>query len=74
MRRSFITMMAEKNVPLPVTMAMVGHMSAKMTEHYTQISDSAQRRAVELLDSPTATVQQGQEDSQKTGEERVYRA
>ena len=50
MRRTFITWMAERNVPLPVTMEMVGHMSPKMTERYTRISSSAQRQAVELLD------------------------
>jgi len=52
MRRTFITWMAERNVPLPVTMEMVGHMSPKMTERYTRISSSAQRQAVELLDTP----------------------
>jgi integrase len=71
MRRSFITTMAEKNVPLPVTMAMVGHMSAQMTEHYTQISDAAQRRAVELLDVPAISPEQ---TPQEVKEERVYRA
>lgn len=49
MRRTFITWMAERNVPLPVTMEMVGHMSSKMTRHYTHISSGAQRQAVELL-------------------------
>ena len=52
MRRTFITSMAERNVPLPVTMAMVGHVSPEMTKHYTFISSSAQRQAVELLDKP----------------------
>ena len=42
--------MAERNVPLPVTMEMAGHMSPKMTERYSRISSSAQRQAVELLD------------------------
>lgn len=49
MRRTFITAMAERNVPLPVTMAMVGHKSPQMTDRYTQISSDAQRQAVELL-------------------------
>jgi integrase len=49
LRHSFITAMAERNVPLPVVMAMVGHMSPEMTRHYTHISDNASRRAVELL-------------------------
>lgn len=50
LRHSFITAMAERGVPLPVVMAMAGHMSAKMTEYYTHISGSAARKAVELLD------------------------
>jgi integrase len=50
MRRTFITSMAERNVPLPVTRAMVGHMNQKTTELYTFISSNAQRQAVELLD------------------------
>jgi len=50
LRHTFITQMAERNVPLPVVQAMVGHMSAEMTRCYTQISDRAQRNAVELLD------------------------
>ena len=50
MRRTFVTWMAERNVPLPVTMEMVGHISPKMTERYTRISSRAQRQAVELLD------------------------
>lgn len=52
LRHSFITMMAERGIPLPVTMAMVGHMSALMTRHYTHISNNAAREAVELLDNP----------------------
>jgi len=71
MRRTFVTRMAEKNVPLPVTMEMIGHMSAKMTERYTRISSTAQRRAVELLDPPTEAAKAGQE--KPATEERVYR-
>lgn len=51
MRRSFITAMAERNVPMAVTMEMVGHMSPNMTRCYTRISSSAQRQAVELLNT-----------------------
>ena len=51
MRRTFISWMAERNVPLPVTRAMVGHMSQKTTDLYTFISSGAQRQAVELLDT-----------------------
>jgi hypothetical protein len=50
MRRTFITSMPERNGPLPVTRAMVGHMDQKTTDLYTFISSNAQRQAVELLD------------------------
>lgn len=52
LRHTFITMMAERGIPLPVTMAMVGHLSPAMTRHYTHISNNAAREAVELLDNP----------------------
>ncbi len=51
LRHTFITMMAEGGVPLPVVQAMVGHMSARMVRYYTHISNRAARTAVELLDS-----------------------
>lgn len=51
LRHSFITLMAERGVPLPVVQSMVGHLSAKVTRHYTHISSQAARNAVELLDS-----------------------
>ncbi len=52
LRHSFITLMAERGVPLPVVQSMAGHMSAKMTRYYTHISSQAARQAVELLDQP----------------------
>lgn len=33
MRHTFVTLMAERGTPLPVTMSLVGHMSARMTRH-----------------------------------------
>ena len=50
LRHTFISLMAEHGVPLPVVQGMVGHMSAKVTRHYTHISSQAARQAVELLD------------------------
>jgi integrase len=50
LRHSFVTVMAERGVPLPVVQSMVGHMSAAMTRHYTHISTNAARSAVELLE------------------------
>jgi integrase len=52
LRHSFITLMAERNVPLPVVQAMVGHMSAAITRRYMHISSRAARNAVELLNRP----------------------
>jgi integrase len=52
LRHTFITQMAERGVPLPVVQSMVGHMSARMTRHYTHISTQAARRAVDLLNQP----------------------
>jgi integrase len=54
LRHSFITLMAEHGVPLPVVQSMVGHMSPQITRHYTHISNEAARRAVELLDQKPA--------------------
>jgi integrase len=45
-RHTAITRMAEAGVPLPVIMSMAGHISRRMTEHYTQISIQSQRAAV----------------------------
>jgi integrase len=50
LRHSFITLMAEAGVPLPVVKSMVGHLSDVVTERYTHISNTAAREAVEKLD------------------------
>jgi len=55
LRHSFITLMAEGGVPLPVVQGIVGHMSARVTRHYTHISNDAVRKAVELLDRKRET-------------------
>jgi integrase len=55
LRHSFISLMAERGVPLQVCMAMVGHLSAKMVRYYTHISNRAARQAVELLDKQSET-------------------
>jgi len=49
LRHSFITKLAEAGVPLQVTMSLAGHMSSAMSRHYTHISDSAVRRAVDAI-------------------------
>lgn len=50
LRHTFITIMGEQGVPLPVVQAMVGHMTQAMVRYYTHISNAAARKAVELLD------------------------
>jgi len=39
--------MAEAGVPIPVILSMAGHISTRMQQHYTSISEFAKRRAVE---------------------------
>ncbi len=56
LRHTFITMMAEGGVPLPVVQAMVGHLSARMVRYYTHISNNTARTAVELLDNASSTL------------------
>jgi integrase len=66
LRHTFITQMVERGVPLGVIQTFVGHMSARMVNHYTHISSGAARNAVELLDSDPILA--------PTAEEKVYRA
>jgi len=42
-RHTAITRMAEAGVPIQVIMSYAGHMSPKMQQHYTQISEMAKR-------------------------------
>lgn len=42
-RHTGITRMAESGYPIPVIMARAGHLSPRMTQHYTQVSLAAQR-------------------------------
>jgi integrase len=47
LRHTAITRMAEAGVPIPVMLSMAGHISTRMQQHYTAISEFAKRRAVE---------------------------
>jgi integrase len=51
LRHTFITHLVELGVPVGVIQTFVGHMSARMTAHYTHISSGVARKAVELLDA-----------------------
>lgn len=46
LRHSAITRLAEAGTPIPVIMSMAGHISPRMTQHYTQISEQAKRAAL----------------------------
>jgi integrase len=50
LRHSYITRAAEAGVPLAVTQAQVGHMSAQMIAHYTHISIGAIHKAAEQIE------------------------
>jgi integrase len=50
LRHTYITVMAELGVPLPVTQSAVGHMSDAITRHYTHIRENVARAAVDKLD------------------------
>jgi hypothetical protein len=47
LRHCGLTRLAEAGVPIQVMMSMAGHISRKMQEHYTHISEQAKRVAVE---------------------------
>ncbi|MBV9147280.1 MAG: site-specific integrase [Acidobacteria bacterium] len=47
LRHTAITRMAEAGVPIPVILSMAGHISTRMQQHYTAVSDYAKRCAVE---------------------------
>jgi hypothetical protein len=47
LRHTAITRMAEAGVPIPVILSMAGHISTRMQQHYTAVSEFAKRCAVE---------------------------
>jgi integrase len=49
LRHTVISQLAEKGVPIEVTMDLVGHISPEMTRHYTHISAKAKAAAVTNL-------------------------
>lgn len=48
-RRTVITELARRNVPLKTVMEVVGHRSLAITQGYIDVTDEEKRRAVELL-------------------------
>lgn len=55
-RHTAITRLAEQGVPIAVIMSLAGHLSPRMTAHYTQISEAVQRRWLQgpLIPGPLA--------------------
>lgn len=47
LRHTSITRYAEAGTPIAVIMALAGHISRRMLEHYTHISEQAKRKAVQ---------------------------
>jgi integrase len=54
LRHTAITRMAEAGTPIPVIMSMAGHVTRKMCEHYTWISEHAKRQAIKAVAEGTA--------------------
>lgn len=55
LRHTSITRYAEAGTPMAVLMSMAGHMSRKMQEHYTHISEQAKRKAVQNVTAKSAS-------------------
>jgi integrase len=47
LRHTAITRMAEAGVPIAIIMSLAGHISPRMSQHYTQISEAAKRKALD---------------------------
>ena len=60
LRHHCITRMAEAGVAEQTIMAIAGHVSREMLEHYSHIRMQAKRDAVAALESPTAPTQEQQ--------------
>lgn len=59
-RHTGITRLAELGVPIAIIQARAGHMSPKMTAHYTHISEAAQRAEMKRVEAkrPVASVRE----------------
>ena len=51
LRHHAVTLMAEAGVPDQTLMAIAGHVSREMLEHYSHIRQKAKREAVKAMDS-----------------------
>ena len=64
LRHHAITQLAEKGVPDQTLMAIAGHVSKQMLEHYSHIRMKAKREAVKAIDSaiPSEQVPESDQD------------
>ena len=65
LRHTCITRLLERGVPLPVVASLMGWSpatTARMAKRYAHFGDSAQRRAMETLDPPTASARAGSDE------------
>ena len=66
-RHTAITRLAEAGVPVTVIMDMAGHISPRMTQHYTHISEQAKIHAMRQAQN----VREGKPAQQATARRRV---
>jgi hypothetical protein len=67
-----LTKLAESSEASEQTiMAIAGHVSREMLEHYSHVRQEAKRRAVESLDNDTITSQLGKWEAQANQSERT---
>jgi hypothetical protein len=51
-RHTGITRLAEQGIPIQVIMSRAGHISPRMSQHYTHVSEAAQRRWLQPSGNP----------------------
>jgi integrase len=65
LRHSFVSALAQAQVADSTLMALTGHMSKRMLEHYSHVRNEAKRLAVSSLDAVISPVQTGEASPQK---------
>lgn len=64
LRHSFVSSLAQAQVADSTLMALTGHMSKRMLEHYSHVRNEAKRAAVSSLDAAIPPVQVGSDSPQ----------
>ncbi len=60
LRHSFVSALAQAQVADSTLMALTGHMSKRMLEHYSHVRNEAKRAAVSSLDAVISPLSPGQ--------------